>query len=82
MTPRRYGPLAYVPITRRPKRDAAQSERAGAARHGNRRASLRDRPAASDWRSGCRARIHLLARRVWRATGWEIVQDFLAHQSK
>src|ERR1700731_480541 len=33
-------------------------EAAGTARHGKRRASFRDRPAASDWRSGCRARIH------------------------
>jgi hypothetical protein len=45
MTPHRYGPLAYAPITRRPRLDAALEQLA-------------------------------------RAAGWEIVQHFLARQSK
>jgi hypothetical protein len=82
LTPRRYGPLAYGLITRRPKRDAAQSERAGAARHGNSRASLRDRPAASIGALDAALEYICSHAGVWRATGWEIVQHFLAQQSK
>ena len=80
MTPRRYSPLAYVPITRRPKRDAAQSERAGAARPGNRRIP-RDRPAASIGALDAALEYICSHAGVWRATGWEIVQHFLAQQS-
>ena len=82
MTPRRYGPLAYGPITRRPKRDAAQSERAGAARHGNRRPSL---VTGQPHRIGALdAALEYICSHagMWRATGWEIVQHFLAQQSE
>jgi hypothetical protein len=80
MTPRRYGPLAYVPITRRPKRDAAQSERAGAARHGNRRASLRDRPAASIGALDAALEYICSHPGMWRPNSRDIVQHFLAQQ--
>jgi uncharacterized protein YjaZ len=82
LTPRRYGPLAYVPITRRPKRDAAKLERAGAARHGYRRAFF---VTGQPHRIGAldTALEYICSHAgVWRATGWEIVQRFLAQQSK
>jgi allantoinase len=50
------------------------------ARHGNRRASFRDRPAASIGALDAALEYICSHTDVWRATGWEIVQHFLAQQ--
>ena len=62
MTPRRYGPFAYLPITRRPK----------LTWHGSARVALGALDAALEYICSHAG--------VWRATGWEIVQHFLAQQ--
>jgi hypothetical protein len=110
MTPRRYGPLAYVPITRRPKLTWP----------GGARVALWVNPNIEFFGLDLRRQFDTLYREgetiprvmaiavhpfvtgqphrigaldagleyicshagVWRATGWEIVQHFLAQQSK
>jgi len=66
-----------LPICRspgRPKRDAAQSERAGAARHDNRRASPRGRPAASTGALDAELEYICSHPGMWRANSRDIAQ--------
>jgi allantoinase len=63
-----------------PIRHALPRRRDGPSRHGDRRAPVCHRPAASDRRARCRLECICSHAGVWRATGWEIVQHFPAQQ--